>query len=72
MRSLLNETQTMPILLLPFLVHAAAMQKKQNQTNNELVDIQRKQYELNLAEYNERHHIKPAPTPIILKKAWKH
>jgi hypothetical protein len=61
----------MPILLLPFLVHAAVMQKKQNQTNHELVDIQRKQYELNLAEYNERHHIKPAPTPIIVKGAWK-
>lgn len=47
------------------------MQKKQNQTNLELVDIQRKQYELNLAEYNERHHIKPAPKAIFVKKAWK-
>jgi hypothetical protein len=59
------------IFLLPFLVHTAVMQKKQNQTNIELVDIQRKQYELNLAEYNERHHIKAAPKPILVKKAWK-
>jgi len=30
----------------------------------------RAQYELNLAEYNERHHIKSRPTPITVKRAW--
>jgi len=48
----------MPLFLLPFLVVAAAnahAHKRQVATDERRVEIEEKQYELNLAQWNESH-----------------
>lgn len=64
----------MPIILLPFIILGISRTHSHKvEADAALMQAQtaRAQYELNLAEYNERHHIKPASTPIIVKRAWK-
>jgi hypothetical protein len=42
----------MPILLLPFIVHHARMEHRMALAQEQMVQIQQKQYELLLAEHN--------------------
>jgi hypothetical protein len=43
------------IILLPFLIANAIRQHHNNETQLKQLDLQQKQYELNLREYNESH-----------------
>jgi hypothetical protein len=64
----------MPLILIPLIMLGASRTHSHKmEADAAMMQAQtaRAQYELNLAEYNERHHIKPAPKPIVVKKAWK-
>ena len=43
------------IILIPFLIANAIRQHHNNETQLKQLDLQQKQYELNLREYNESH-----------------
>jgi hypothetical protein len=63
----------MPLFLIPFVILAAGNTRMhKHQADASLMDAQtrRMEYELHLAEYNERHHIQAAPArkAMLVKK----